>query len=168
MRSIAWVTFKQIATSPERGKLPHSVAALTAGRAVVKMRRMSDDNERDPQSPKPPVDPGAKSAADELKDGLWKAIGAAKRIASELPTKPIEDFVQKTADAAKEAAKGASENPTVQRIQETVEYGAREVSRAVENVAHTAWDTVRGKSPEKKHEDEGQRIETDDDPGPRG
>lgn len=139
---------------------------------------MSDP--RDEQEQKPEGEGGApqKSAGDELKDGLFKVLGAAKRFVDEIPTKPLEDLVLKGADAAKEAAKQVTkdlpterivQSPTYQRIEEAVKTGAREVSRAVENVAHTAWDNVRGVKHDGDAEPgEGQRIETDDDDGPHG
>lgn len=133
---------------------------------------MNDEPKSDP--PESPVDkPGAeppKTAGDELKDGLFKMLGAAKRFVDEIPTKPLEDLVLKGADAAKEAAKQVTkdlpteriaQSPTYQRIEEAVKTGAREVSRAVENVASTAWDNVRGVKHESKPPAEGQRIETD-------
>lgn len=99
--------------------------------------------------------PPPKTAGDELKDGLLKMLGAAKRFVDEIPTKPLEDLVQKATDAAKEATKDLpteriAASPTYQRIETAVKTGAREVSRAVENVAHTAWDNVRGVKHESK------------------
>jgi len=125
------------------------------------------------ETPEPSVQ---KTAGEELKDGLFKMLGAAKRFVDEIPTKPLEDLVLKGADAAKEAAKQVTKDlpteriaasPTYQRIEEAVKTGAREVSRAVENVASTAWDNVRGVTHEPPPPGAGERIDvpSDDDKG---
>ena len=127
------------------------------------------------ETPEPSAQPSAqKTAGEELKDGLFKMLGAAKRFVDEIPTKPLEDLVLKGADAAKEAAKQVTKDlpteriaasPTYQRIEEAVKTGAREVGRAVENVASTAWDNVRGVTHESRPPGAGERIDipSDDD-----
>ena len=153
---------------------------------------MSEHPKSDPQDPTPDPQPdpppsnepgsSAKSATAELKEGLFKMLGAARRLVDELPTKPLEDLVLRGADAAKDAAKQVTKDlpteriaasPTYQRIETAVKTGAREVSRAVENVASTAWDNVRGVKHESAPPSDpaagGERIQTDEeDPGPRG
>lgn len=112
---------------------------------------MSDEKPEGDESETPPP----KTAGDDLKEGLLKMLGAARRFVDEIPTKPLEDLVQKATDAAKEATKDLPTerivaSPTYQRIETAVKTGAREVSRAVENVAGTAWDNVRGVKHESK------------------
>lgn len=132
---------------------------------------MSDEKPEGEPSETPSAEPApAKTAGEELKDGLFKMLGAAKRFVDEIPTKPLEDLVHKATDAAKEVTKDLpteriAASPTYQRIETAVKTGAREVSRAVENVATTAWDNVRG----VKHESQPpppaaqERIEPDSD-----
>ena len=135
---------------------------------------MSDEKEPEEK----PEDAAPKTAGDELKDGFFKVLGAARRFALELPVKPLEDLVHKGADAAKDVARQVTKDlpveriaasPTYQRIETAVKTGAREVSRAVENVASTAWDSVlgpkHGSEPPPADEVQ-QRIETDEPPKP--
>lgn len=141
---------------------------------------MNETPKSDPPAPpeETPAEASApKTAGEELKDGLFKMLGAARRFVDEIPTKPLEDLVLKGADAAKEAAKQVTKDlpteriaasPTYQRIEEAVKTGAREVGRAVENVANTAWDNVRGVKHDSRPPGEGERIdlpEDDDDKG---
>ena len=135
---------------------------------------MSDEKPEGDTSQTPPAEPPpAKTAGAELKDGLFKVLGAARRFVDEIPTKPLEDLVHKATDVAKEVTKDLpteriAASPTYQRIETAVKTGAREVSRAVENVANTAWDNVRGVKHDSKPppgEAPQERIETPDDDG---